>query len=211
MVRKYSHTHNKLTHHSTGSGKSYTMMGAGSDDHLKGIIPRLCDTLFERIAEVRQPIGYNITRSTIWRLPGPYGPAPQAKYLALCIDWGMYYVIIFVAPSLPPFLPPSLPLSLSLPLPPPLTPQNDNPKISYKVEVSYMEIYCEKVRDLLCPKGWVRFDQSECPIPISVLKLLISTINFKLMLSLRTHTEASILWRSENTRFWDPMLKVSQS
>jgi len=64
MVRKYSHTHNKLTHHSTGSGKSYTMMGAGSDDHLKGIIPRLCDTLFERIAEVRQPVGY-ITRSTI--------------------------------------------------------------------------------------------------------------------------------------------------
>jgi len=57
------------------------MMGAGSDDNLKGIIPRLCDTLFERIAE------------------------------------------------------------------------NDNPKISYKVEVSYMEIYCEKVRDLLCPKG----------------------------------------------------------
>ncbi|XP_059481863.1 kinesin-like protein KIF13A isoform X5 [Neocloeon triangulifer] len=32
----------------TGSGKSYTMMGAQSDS---GIIPRLCDTLFERIAE----------------------------------------------------------------------------------------------------------------------------------------------------------------
>ncbi len=31
--------------------------------------------------------------------------------------------------------------------------QNDNPRLNYKVEVSYMEIYCEKVRDLLCPKG----------------------------------------------------------
>ena len=38
--------------HHAGSGKSYTMMGAGNDDHLKGIIPRLCDVLFERIAEV---------------------------------------------------------------------------------------------------------------------------------------------------------------
>ena len=28
-----------------------------------------------------------------------------------------------------------------------------NTRMSYKVEVSYMEIYCEKVRDLLCPKG----------------------------------------------------------
>ena len=35
-----------------GSGKSYTMMGTGSDDHSKGIIPRLCDSLFERIAKV---------------------------------------------------------------------------------------------------------------------------------------------------------------
>ena len=36
-----------------GSGKSYTMMGSLSDKETKGIIPRLCDTLFERIAEVR--------------------------------------------------------------------------------------------------------------------------------------------------------------
>lgn len=35
-----------------GSGKSYTMMGSLSDDDTKGIIPRLCDNLFERIAEV---------------------------------------------------------------------------------------------------------------------------------------------------------------
>ncbi|XP_071441737.1 kinesin-like protein KIF13A [Hetaerina americana] len=32
----------------TGSGKSYTMMGSGDS---KGIIPRLCDSLFERIAQ----------------------------------------------------------------------------------------------------------------------------------------------------------------
>ncbi|XP_065344579.1 kinesin-like protein KIF13A isoform X4 [Cloeon dipterum] len=34
----------------TGSGKSYTMMGA---QHDSGIIPRLCDKLFERIAEMQ--------------------------------------------------------------------------------------------------------------------------------------------------------------
>ena len=36
----------------TGSGKSYTMMGSLVDEETKGIIPRLCDTLFEMIAEV---------------------------------------------------------------------------------------------------------------------------------------------------------------
>jgi len=35
-----------------GSGKSYTMMGASQDETLKGIIPRLCDSMFARIAEV---------------------------------------------------------------------------------------------------------------------------------------------------------------
>ncbi|KAL3888342.1 hypothetical protein ACJMK2_000712 [Sinanodonta woodiana] len=62
----------------TGSGKSYTMMGTMEE---KGIIPRLCDSLFEKIA-VNQ--------------------------------------------------------------------DEDN---SYKVEVSYMEIYNEKVHDLLDLKG----------------------------------------------------------
>lgn len=62
-----------------GSGKSFTMMG--SEDN-KGLIPRLCDALFERInASGRQS--------------------------------------------------------------------------DYKVEVSYMEIYNEKVHDLLDPKGYV--------------------------------------------------------
>ncbi|XP_045131033.1 kinesin-like protein KIF13B isoform X11 [Portunus trituberculatus] len=63
----------------TGSGKSYTMMGAADQ---KGLIPRLCDTLFERIAANTSPHS-----------------------------------------------------------------------VSHKVEVSYMEIYNEKVHDLLDPKG----------------------------------------------------------
>ncbi|KAI0215698.1 Kinesin-like protein KIF13A [Lamellibrachia satsuma] len=62
----------------TGSGKSYSMMGTNEQ---KGIIPRLCDALFDQIKEKEA---------------------------------------------------------------------ND---LSFKVEVSYMEIYNEKVRDLLDPKG----------------------------------------------------------
>ena len=34
-------------------------------------------------------------------------------------------------------------------------PQNEDENITYKVEVSYIEIYNEKVRDLLCPRGYV--------------------------------------------------------
>ncbi|XP_072765534.1 kinesin-like protein KIF13A isoform X5 [Anoplolepis gracilipes] len=61
----------------TGSGKSYTMMGSGEN---KGIIPRLCDSLFDMIAK------------------------------------------------------------------------QQSSELTYKVEVSYMEIYNEKVHDLLDPK-----------------------------------------------------------
>ncbi|XP_076246434.1 kinesin-like protein KIF13A isoform X5 [Calliopsis andreniformis] len=61
----------------TGSGKSYTMMGSGEN---KGIIPRLCDNLFDMIAK------------------------------------------------------------------------RQSSELTYKVEVSYMEIYNEKVHDLLDPK-----------------------------------------------------------
>ncbi|KAL6435367.1 hypothetical protein ACFW04_005390 [Cataglyphis niger] len=61
----------------TGSGKSYTMMGSGDN---KGIIPRLCDNLFDIIAK------------------------------------------------------------------------QQSSELTYKVEVSYMEIYNEKVHDLLDPK-----------------------------------------------------------
>ena len=32
---------------------------------------------------------------------------------------------------------------------------NSDPGLSFKVEVSYMEIYNEKVRDLLDPKGYI--------------------------------------------------------
>jgi kinesin family protein 13 len=40
----------------TGSGKSYTMMGTGSDEQsTKGLIPRICDALFERIKELGDP------------------------------------------------------------------------------------------------------------------------------------------------------------
>lgn len=62
----------------TGSGKSYSMMGTNKD---KGIIPRLCDALFDIISE------------------------------------------------------------------------KTDEENAFKVEVSYMEIYNEKVRDLLDPKG----------------------------------------------------------
>ncbi|KAG1961169.1 kinesin-like protein KIF1B [Pimephales promelas] len=64
----------------TGAGKSYTMMGK-QEEGQEGIIPLLCEDLFEKIND------------------------------------------------------------------------NNNEEISYSVEVAYMEIYCERVRDLLNPKN----------------------------------------------------------
>uniref|UniRef100_A0A673NP50 plus-end-directed kinesin ATPase n=1 Tax=Sinocyclocheilus rhinocerous TaxID=307959 RepID=A0A673NP50_9TELE len=64
----------------TGAGKSYTMMGK-QEEGQEGIIPQLCEELFEKIND------------------------------------------------------------------------NSNEEISYSVEVAYMEIYCERVRDLLNPKN----------------------------------------------------------
>ncbi|XP_051493199.1 kinesin-like protein KIF1B isoform X7 [Apus apus] len=64
----------------TGAGKSYTMMGK-QEEGQAGIIPQLCEELFEKIND------------------------------------------------------------------------NSNEEMSYSVEVSYMEIYCERVRDLLNPKN----------------------------------------------------------
>uniref|UniRef100_A0A8B9JEW4 plus-end-directed kinesin ATPase n=1 Tax=Astyanax mexicanus TaxID=7994 RepID=A0A8B9JEW4_ASTMX len=64
----------------TGAGKSYTMMGK-QEEGQEGIIPQLCEDLFEKIND------------------------------------------------------------------------NINDEISYSVEVAYMEIYCERVRDLLNPKN----------------------------------------------------------
>jgi hypothetical protein len=68
----------------TGSGKSWTMMG-GSGNNNKGLTPRLCEAIFDRI---------NAQNSS-------------------------------------------------------------SEHVSFKVEVSYMEIYNEKVRDLLDPSGYV--------------------------------------------------------
>ncbi|KAM8830878.1 kinesin-like protein KIF1B isoform 11-T11 [Synchiropus picturatus] len=65
----------------TGAGKSYTMMGK-QEEGQEGIIPMLCEDLFEKINE-----------------------------------------------------------------------SSNNEELSYSVEVSYMEIYCERVRDLLNPKN----------------------------------------------------------
>ncbi|XP_051735124.1 kinesin-like protein KIF1B isoform X9 [Ctenopharyngodon idella] len=64
----------------TGAGKSYTMMGK-QEEGQEGIIPQLCEELFEKIND------------------------------------------------------------------------NNNEEISFSVEVAYMEIYCERVRDLLNPKN----------------------------------------------------------
>ncbi|XP_028848833.1 kinesin-like protein KIF1B isoform X30 [Denticeps clupeoides] len=64
----------------TGAGKSYTMMGK-QEEGQEGIIPQLCEDLFEKIND------------------------------------------------------------------------NNTEELSYSVEVSYMEIYCERVRDLLNPKN----------------------------------------------------------
>ncbi|KJH45717.1 kinesin motor domain protein [Dictyocaulus viviparus] len=65
----------------TGGGKSYTMMGKPGDENEMGIIPRLCNDLFARVAS------------------------------------------------------------------------NDDCNVQYSVEVSYMEIYCERVKDLLNPNS----------------------------------------------------------
>ncbi len=52
--------------HVLGSGKSYTMMGSLSGETTKGIIPRLCDTLFDKIAQVGgdKPLGVGVAGHT---------------------------------------------------------------------------------------------------------------------------------------------------
>lgn len=43
----------------TGSGKSYTMMGGAEEE--KGIIPRLCEQVFQRIAELSsETVSYKV-------------------------------------------------------------------------------------------------------------------------------------------------------
>jgi kinesin family protein 13 len=122
----------------TGSGKSYTMMGSLMEDSLKGIIPRLCDTMFDRIAEGKQA----------------------------------------------------------------------NSRMSYKVEVSYMEIYCEKVRDLLCPKGGkhslkVREHKSLGPYVEGLSKLAVTSfidINELMSEGNKSRTVAATQMNAESSR-----------
>ena len=78
----------------TGAGKSYTMMGKPSDSEQAGIIPRLCNDMFRRVAAAG----------------------------------------------------------------------TDDPAIQYSVEVSYMEIYCERVRDLLNPANTDNLRVREHPL-----------------------------------------------
>lgn len=95
-----------------GSGKTFTMMGS-HDQNQTGLIPRLCDELFDRISKV------NIE-----------------KFNHLCYFITCIYLVLMLC-----YLH--------------VTFQNDDENITYKVEVSYIEIYNEKVRDLLCPRGYV--------------------------------------------------------
>lgn len=43
-----------LAYGQTGSGKSYTMMGPPQGEEQRGLIPRLCDSLFSRIEQQAQ-------------------------------------------------------------------------------------------------------------------------------------------------------------
>ncbi|XP_065844044.1 kinesin-like protein KIF13A isoform X2 [Oscarella lobularis] len=117
----------------TGSGKSYTMMGAPGQ---KGIIPRLCDSLFERISS------------------------------------------------------------------------NDDTRLTFKVEVSYMEIYNEKVRDLLDPRRQkqslkVREHQSLGPYVDGLSKLAVKSfadIESLMIEGNKSRTVASTNMNSESSR-----------
>ncbi|CAB3986740.1 kinesin KIF13B, partial [Paramuricea clavata] len=117
----------------TGSGKSYTMMGSSTQT---GIIPRLCDDMFERISN------------------------------------------------------------------------NEDENISFKVEVSYIEIYNEKVRDLLNPRGGkqtlkVREHKVTGPYVDGLTKLVVSSfqdIDSLMIEGNKSRTVAATNMNSESSR-----------
>eukprot|EP00794_Sanderia_malayensis_P012185 gene12185-13443_t len=119
----------------TGSGKSYTMMGVSGS---KGLIPRICDSLFEQIA---------------------------MKH-------------------------------------------NEDSNVTHKVEVSYMEIYNEKVRDLLCPKSdkqnlKVREHKVLGPYVDGLSKLVVSgyqDIDLLMMEGNKSRTVAATMMNAESSR-----------
>ena len=62
---------------SLGSGKSYTMMGTGSDEPAtKGLIPRICDGLFAKMKEVG---GLSI-------LYTPFSLSPSLLFISLSLS-----------------------------------------------------------------------------------------------------------------------------
>ncbi|XP_048590057.1 kinesin-like protein KIF13B isoform X2 [Nematostella vectensis] len=86
--------------------------------------------------------------------------------------------------------------------------QNDNHDITYKVEVSYIEIYNEKVRDLLCPRGGsaslrVREHKVMGPYVEGLTKLVVSSfedIEAIMMEGNKSRTVAATRMNTESSR-----------
>ena len=116
--------------HFSGSGKSYTMMGTLEE---KEIIPQLCDALFKRY--------FRFTR---------FGPqirqSPNRPELMFFSGSGKSYTMMgtLEEKGIIPRLCDALFEGIQ---------RLGDESTSFKVEVSYMEIYNEKVHDLLDPKG----------------------------------------------------------
>lgn len=113
----------------TGAGKSYTMMGRQEVEGQEGIIPMICSDLFRRIQETTtENLQFNVSVLV------------ESVSTSLCL-WRRRGA------------------SGGYPL---CRPHNEMTRMKFnhiftwllfQVEVSYMEIYCERVRDLLNPKN----------------------------------------------------------